>query len=111
MIELIVLDYLKRTLSVPVYMEKPSSDAPPKFVLIEKTGTSEENYIMRATFALQSFAPSLYEASVLNEEVKDKMRGIISLDDVSASRLNTDYNFTDTTTKSYRYQAVFDLVF
>lgn len=31
--------------------------------------------------------------------------------DISKAKLNSDYNYTDTTTKSYRYQAVYDLVF
>ena len=39
------------------------------------------------------------------------MEDLADLDEVSACRLNSDYNFTDTTTKHYRYQAVFDLVF
>lgn len=110
MIELVVLNYLKSVLDVPVYMEIPS-DAPGKFVLIEKTGSSEENYIMGATFAIQSYAESLYEAAALNEIVKEKMRGIIADNDISKSQLNSDYNFTDTTTKHYRYQAVFNLFY
>lgn len=110
MIELVVYNYLKRVLQVPVFMEIPPSP-PTKFVLIEKTGSSEENYIMNATFALQSYAPTLFEAAELNEAVKEQMRGIIEHEDVSKSQLNSDYNFTDTTKKIYRYQAVFDLVY
>ena len=50
-------------------------------------------------------------AAELNEQVKAAMEDLADLDEVSACRLNSDYNFTDTTTKHYRYQAVFDLVF
>ena len=50
-------------------------------------------------------------AAELNERVKAAMDELADIDDVSACRLNSDYNFTDTTTKHYRYQAVFDLVF
>jgi len=110
-IELIVYNYLKSALSVPVYFETPSENAPKEYVLVEKTGSSEENFIMSATFALQSHADSLYDAARLNQSVIEAMKGIISIDDVSSSRLNSDYNFTDTTTKKYRYQAVFDLVY
>ena len=39
------------------------------------------------------------------------MDNIISLDSISKSKLNSDYNFTDTTKKQYRYQAVYDLVY
>ena len=110
MIEKEVLDYLNNVLDVPVYMEKPEKE-PTEYVLIEKTGSSGENLIYSATFALQSYADSLYLAAELNEKVKKAMDDIIVLDTISDSKLNTDYNFTDTTKKKYRYQAVYDLWF
>lgn len=110
MIENIVLDYLNNTLKVPVYMEKPAN-SPEKYVLLEKTGSSSENFIKSATIAIQSYAGSLYEAAVLNEEIKDAMDNIVILNDVMGSKLNSDYNFTDTTKKKYRYQAVYDLIY
>ena len=39
------------------------------------------------------------------------MAGIVELPDVSRSALNSDYNYTDTDTKTYRYQAVYDLTY
>lgn len=110
MIETIVLDYLSEVLSVPVSMEVPE-DPPDQFVVIEKTGGGEENHIKSATLAIQSIAPSLYEAAVLNENVKNAMDGIAALDAICRSNLNSDYNFTDTASKQYRYQAVFDLIY
>lgn len=110
MIEKIVLDYLKSILDIPVYMEVPDKE-PNKYVLIEKTGSSAENYINSATFALQSYAESLYLAAELNEKVKTAMDNIIILDSISKSDLNSDYNFTDTTKKKYRYQAVYELFY
>lgn len=109
MIETIVLDYLKKRLGVPVYMERPAQK-PERYVLLEKTGGSERNHIERATLALQSCAESLYQAAVLNTLLKEAMREIITLPQVSRAELNSDYNFTDTTKKEYRYQAVYDLV-
>jgi hypothetical protein len=108
MIELIVLQFLENKLQLPVYMEAPKQTE--DHVLIEKTGGHEENHICYATIAVQSVAKSLLEAAELNEKVKEAMREIEELDDVSQCTLNADYNFTDTTTKQYRYQAVFDLV-
>lgn len=110
MVEMTVLNYLKSALSVSVHMEKPKSE-PAKYVLIEKTGSSSENNINSATIAVQSYADSLYEAAALNEEVKAAMLDIIYHEDISKSSLNSDYNFTDTTKKKYRYQAVFDLFY
>lgn len=110
MIEKIILDYLNGKLDVPVYLEKPAS-VPERYVVFEKTGSSRENFINSATIAIQSYAESMYEAANLNEKVKEAMDSIVSLPSVSKSRLNGDYNFTDTTKKQYRYQAVYDLTF
>lgn len=112
MIEKIILDYLNSKLSVPAYMEIPEEkNRPKRFVLLEKTSGGEENHISSAILAIQSYAESLYEAAVLNEAVKAAMREAIVLNTVSKAKLNTDYNFTDTTKKQYRYQAVYDLVY
>lgn len=106
MIELTVLNYLKSELSVDVYMEIPI-DPPETFVLLEKTGSSRTNMLNTATIAAQSYAGSLQEAATLNETVKAAFDNMIELNAISACRLNSDYNFTDTTTKKYRYQCVY----
>ena len=117
MIELTVLNYLKSALNVPVYMEKPTGTIE-EYVVIEKTSSSRENYINTAMFAIQSYSDTMYNAALLNEEVKNAMigdgvdeLGITAATNISKCSLNSDYNFTDQQTKSYRYQAVFDLVF
>ena len=111
LIEKILLDYLLQTLGVPVFLEEPEpDDLPARYIIIEKTGSSVENHIYSATFAIQSYAPTLYHAALLNEAVKDAMQEIIWLDEISRCELNSDYNYTDTATKRYRYQAVFDIV-
>ncbi len=109
MIENIILDYLNNALSVPVFMEE-KQNMPMEYILIEKTGSGELDHTKSAVFATQSFSVSLYKAALLNEQVKEAMRNIIILDDISRCRLNTDYNYTDTARKKYRYQAVFDIV-
>lgn len=106
MIEKIMLDYLSANLTVPVFMEEPTEDLA-AYVLIEKTGSSQTNHIPTATLAFQSYGASLYDAATLNETVKQVVNDAIQLDTISSVRLNSDYNFTDTTTKKYRYQALF----
>lgn len=108
MIEKFILDYLNDILSVSAYMEKPP-DEPEEYVLIEKTGGGKENYIKSASIALQSYADSLFRAAELNEEVKLVMDNIIELDVISGAGLARDYNFTDTTKKKYRYQAIYEI--
>lgn len=110
MIEKTVLDYLSDKLTVPVYMEVPE-DVPASYVIIEKTGGGMENQIWTATLAIKSYAASLFNAATLNDAVIDAMLGITDDTNVSKCGLNSDYNFTDTRTKEYRYQAVFDLVY
>lgn len=110
MIEKKVLNYLRKHLKVPVFMEQPE-DKIYEYVLLEKTGSSQADFINFATIAIQSYGSTLLQAAVLNEEVKGVMFGMTALPDISKVQLNTDYNFTDTTKKKYRYQAVYDLVY
>ena len=109
MIEIDILQYLDNELDVPVFMEEPEVQ-PGRYVLIEKTAGGKENHICRATLAIQSYAESMLEAAELNERVKKAMDDAAILPVVGKSQLNSDYNFTDTETKRYRYQAVYNLV-
>lgn len=110
MIENIVFDFLTEKMSVPVYMEIPQKP-PVEMIIIEKTGSSLNEHIQTATFAIRSYGKSLLDAAELNQQLKDIMLdgvdGLVSLDEVLRVDLNSDYNFTDTTTKKYRYQAIF----
>ena len=109
MIEVTILQYLNSLeLSATVYTEIPAT-RPSKFFVLEKTGSSMDNYITRSTFAIQSYAPSMLKAAELNETVKNLMDDIVALDEIVRSEINTDYNYTDTTKKQYRYQAVYDI--
>ena len=107
MIAKTLLDYLDSTLSVPVMMEAPEQTT--GYVLIDQTGSSRTNHITTTTFAIQSYGSSLYNAMLLNDEVKDAMVGFAELDEVTRVELQTDYNFTNTATKQYRWQAVYQI--
>ena len=115
MIEKIILDYLlSKGLSVGanVFCEVPKKDIPSAYILIEKTGSSRANRLNQAMIAIQSISQtSLLEAMELNEEVKEVMDEIIELGEIFRCECNSDYNFTNTQTKEYRYQAVFDLFY
>ena len=107
MIELTILNHLKTKLSVPVYLEEPEIK-PDRYVLFEKLGSDKKNNLLSASFAFQSYAESLYQAVVLNELTKTAVDSLIELDEIASVKINSDYNFTDTTTKRYRYQAVYN---
>lgn len=110
MIEKIVKDYLQDSLGLPVRMEE-EDNLGTEYVLVEKTGSSAENHISQATLTIQSYSTSTYKAAALNERVKEAMEKSIELDDISRCELNSDYNYSDTGRKKYRYQAVFDIVY
>lgn len=113
MIEITLRKFLESKLNVPVLMEIPKEPAS-HFVIIEKTGSTHENHVDSAIMTIQSYAPSLQSAMELNELVKywmlDGMEGLITLDEIASVNLNSDYNYTDTTSKRYRYQSVFEIV-
>lgn len=108
MIEVVIKNYLDGHLSVPSFLSR-EDEMPEKYVIFERTSGTESNYAQSATFAFQSYGSSLYEALLLNEEVKKVIKNMIELSEISGIHLNADYNFTDTETKEYRYQAVFDI--
>ncbi len=108
MIEILIYNYLKQNLSVPAYIQKPK-DVPDNFVFFEKTGSMNYNHITTTTIAFQSYGKSRAEAAMLNEELKEVVNNMVELKEISAVRLNSDYEFTDLDTKHYRYQAVFDI--
>ena len=82
-----------------------------KYILLEKTGGSEVDHIKHATLAVQSFSDTLYSTAKLNEEMKEAMKRITERDGVCMCELNSDYNYTDTKRKKYRYQAVFNIAY
>ena len=112
LLEAIVVRHLSTKLnSTAVYAERPKTP-PEKYWIIEKTAAEEENHVLKATIAVQSIsANSLLEAAQMSHNAEQAMRKLIEVDDISSSKLNSAYNFTDPETKEYRYQAVFDIYY
>lgn len=111
MIEQLIYNYLNVRAPFPVYMEVPEGGGTPPFAVIQKTGGGVlDGVVFSATLAIQSYGGTLLEAAQTNELIKGLMASAVTLPDVARCRLNSDYNFTDTTKKQYRYQAVFDII-
>lgn len=108
MVEKMIKDYLKQKLNMSVYLEEPVQKES-EYLIVMKTGSSRRNHIPSAMITVRSYAASLSRAIDLNEEVKEAMYEAIELPDIVKVELNSDYNYTDTETKRYRYQAVFDV--
>lgn len=114
MIEVKIIKYLisKKIADGHVYAEVPA-EKPDKYVVIQKTASGLEDGLNSAMVAVQSISKdSLLDAMTLNESVKQEMLSMAEEnDDIYSCKLNSDYNYTDTETKEYRYQAVFNLYF
>lgn len=108
MIELVIKNYLDGHLDVPSFFEHQNG-LEGKYVLVEKLSGGKKNKLNSSVFSFQSYADSLFESAKLNEQVKEVVEAMVELPEITGIKLNSDYNFTDTQTKKYRYQAVFDI--
>lgn len=109
MLEEKIIGYLNDV--APAYAEFP--DEPPadgRFFVIERVGGGAGNTLSSGSLAIQSYGASLLAAAALNHELKAAMESFRADDGICSLRLNSDYNYTDTRTKRYRYQAVYDIV-
>lgn len=102
-----LIGYLGDELDVYVGVRAP--EATTGYVLLDQTGSANANHIMTTTIAVQSYGETLDNAITLAESVKAAMMEFVNDPDVSAVRLESDYNFTNTETKQYRWQSVFEI--
>lgn len=113
MIEDIVREHLIDEIQLPVYLEEPGRP-PQRYILLEKTGSggdSAAHAVASAMMIIQSYAPSLVSAALLNERVKQAMWRLEADSRVTKVRCNSDLNYTDPQTRRYRYQALFEITY
>ena len=116
MIESTVISWLNAN-NITAYGEEPKNSYPNEyfsrdsFCVVQKTGGGVERRLRNATIAVQSYAPTLAQAAELNEAVLTVMEQMIELSDITAVRLNSDYEFSKESTKQPRYQAVFEIYY
>lgn len=110
MIEKTVITYLNAQLDVPVYMEKPEVK-PEKYVVISVLDFGRTDHIDAVTLDLTAYAPSLLDAAELCSLVREKMFGIITLANVSSSKLGGGGQAIQTATKEYAYDCIFNLFY
>lgn len=107
-----VLKYLENSTNIKAFLEEPEKgERPEKYYLIARLGTSESNFLTRAQFAVQSYAERMLEAAALSRLAVRAMKELPNENAVTAVRLVSEYNFTDTSTRRYRYQAVFEVYY
>lgn len=111
MVETALRAYLADVVDVPVYLDTPPTHGP-SYVTIERVGSGRSDRLTTYRMAIQSYGSSKAEAAALNEAVKEAMlTDVVYMDDIGGIRLDSDYDYTDTSTKSYRYQAVYEVVY
>lgn len=109
MIETVLLERLSEALPVPVAMERPTPE-PEAYVLLDRLDGHYREHLPRSGFALQSYAPSLYEAAKLSQSVKEAlMTSVLTDDRIAKVSIDNEHNFTDPKAKRYRYQLVVTL--
>lgn len=110
-LEAFLIDWLGEQTGLDVYGEVPEGH-PAAFYLVERTGSQTANHITTATVAIQSWnSGSMYEAAEMNETMIETMKSLVQEPEISACKLSADYNFTDTDTKYYRFQAVYNITY
>ena len=114
MIEKMIQEFLSAGLDVPVLLEVPEGpDIPERFVIIEKIAGGKRNHLRTASFAIQSYSlVSLYDAAALDGQVQGAMDDMAALlPNIGACQMASNYNFTDVSTKRYRYQCTYDITY
>ena len=111
MIEKIVYQYLSGALDVPVYIGEKPTNKPSEYIVLEVIDGGRVNMIDAVTFNCESYSTTLLKAAELNKKVKDAMYNIVSLPQVSSSKCGGGGQNIDTQTKSYCYEAIFNLYY
>ena len=111
MIETIIYKYLKGVLSVPVYIGEKPTTKKDEYVVLEVIDNGRTNMIDAVTFNCECYSTSLLKAAELCQTVKEAMFNAITLDEVSSSKCGGGGQNIDTTTKTYCYEAVFNLYY
>ena len=110
MIEMTVISYLSARLSCHVGAEIPAK-RPDRFVVVEKMGGERENFIDTATISFKSYAPTMLAAMELSKAVRDAVESMTDLDEICCCEYGGDFNDTDTASKQYCYQAVYNITY
>lgn len=109
-IEKCVIDYLHgvfREIPVSGMKTKPGK----RMLVVDRTGGSIYNLIPTSSVVVDSYAETKAQASMLNDQVIDAMMEMPgAVTEIAHVSLNSTYDDTDTTSKEYRYGALFEIV-
>lgn len=110
MIESAIIAYLKEKLPGEKISAEVPKGMPQRFITVERTGSQQLGVgFYESTVAVQSWETSKAKAAQLSEKVCRAMEIMPDFEDCVTRSTGADYDFTDTETKRYRYQAVFTI--
>lgn len=109
MIERILQDYLTEN-AFPCHLSMPEHPSG-NFCILQKTGSDYSDGLFSATVAVQSYGKTKLETAQMNHKIVQTMLEAVTLPQISACDLNTDYDFPDVTRKLPRYQAIFNVTY
>lgn len=110
LIEQTILEYLQEALDMSnIYLEIPR-EIPETFVVFRIIDRGFSNQINEVTVEFQSYAPSKYEAAVLDELVRNAMNNINNLPSVSG-RFGGGNDNPDTLLKIPRYRCYYNIFY
>lgn len=79
-------------------------------VRIEKIGMSADDHLCTSDIVIQCYGRSIYKAAELSKKVRELLLyKLPEHKDIAGVKLNSEYNFTDTAAKRYRYQSVYHI--
>lgn len=110
MIEKIILRYLSEVLDAPVFAgEKPTDKN--EYIVFRRADESRVDLIDSVSLIFECYSTSLQKSAELYQRLKEAMFDAVSLPEVSSSKLSGGGQNIDTTSKSYCYEAVFNIYY
>ena len=110
-IEQTIRNYLITKLTnIPIEVVEPS-DAPSKYIVFRVIDQGIEDHIKAVTIEAFAYGASVYEASSLNEQLKEAMLNIIELNSIFSCKLGGGGSDFNNEMKRYRYRSYFNIFY
>jgi hypothetical protein len=114
LLEAVIIQFLNESIRIPapVFSDVPK-ERPDTFITVEQVGGATQNVVIdTASFAIQCYSTSRYNAAMLSEKVDNELRDeFIKSPYITRVKRNSFYNFPEENTKHSRYQLVVDITF
>lgn len=107
-VEAALIQFLASELSVPVSAEVPA-DRPASFVTVERVGGPASEFVDRGSYAVQAWALSRFDASVLAGTIRNILPYFATEVGVAHVGIDSMYPWPDPESRQSRYQVLVDV--